>query len=210
VDTVLVDVGSIRVWTRKLPFEEARVRTAVPMPILFMILVSQSAPANAQATLEKCACHVDPNAAESTSGSRAVNATLCVQQMDPNRHWCEVTIECLRGGIGPDCSTMPKDTQGITRLFFQHIDALSSDPSIVAKEMIDKSKDTAGILAYTLKDEAETYNSCFDALRKNTTISLEGKGKYGFKCAVNKEGWATLRFEAPPYTISYFFAEQPK
>ena len=185
-------------------------RTVFSMPILFMILVYPSAPANAQASLEKCACHVDPNAAEDSSGSRVANATLCVQQMDPNKHWCEVTIECLRGGLGPDCSTMPKDTQGITKLFFQHIDALSSTPSPVAKEMIAKSKDTAGILAYTLKDEEATYNSCFDALMKNTAISQEGKGKYGFRCSVNKEGWATVRFEAPPYIIDYFFSEQPK
>ena len=150
-------------------------RPAFPMPILFMLLVSPSTHANAQASLEKCACHVDPTAAESTSGSRAVNATLCVQQMDVNRHWCEVTIECLRGGFGPDCSTMPKDTQGITRLFFQHIEELSSNPSIASKEMIEKSKDTAGILAYTLKNEEEIYKLCFAALRKNTTISLRAR-----------------------------------
>jgi hypothetical protein len=186
------------------------VRPAFPMPILFMLLVSPSTHANAQASLEKCACHVDPTAAESTSGSRAVNATLCVQQMDVNRHWCEVTIECLRGGPGPDCSTMPKDTQGITKLFFQHIEALSSSPSVVAQEMIAKSKDTAVILTYTLKDEESTYESCFDAFVKNTAISLVGKGKYEFKCAVNKEGWATVRFAAPPYTIDYFFSEQSK
>ena len=43
-------------------------RPAFPMPILFMLLVSPSTHANAQASLEKCACHVDPTAAESTSG----------------------------------------------------------------------------------------------------------------------------------------------
>lgn len=182
-------------------------RTAVPMPILFMILVSPSLPANAQATLGKCACHLDPTTAEDKNGSTAANATLCVQQMDPNRHWCEVTIECLRGGLGPDCSTMPKDTQGITRLFFQHINALSNDPSPVAKEMIEKSKDTAGILAYTLKDQEGAYNYCFKAFMNKDTVSVVGKGKYGFLCSTNKEGWATIRLEAPPYTISYFFSE---
>ena len=39
------------------------------------------------------------------------------------------------------------------QLFFQHIEALSSSPSVVAQEMIAKSKDTAVILTYTLKDE---------------------------------------------------------
>jgi hypothetical protein len=164
------------------------VRIAFPVSILTLIIVSPSAPANAQASLGKCACHVDPNAAGDTSGSRVANATLCVQQMDPNTHWCEVTIQCLRGGIGPDCSAMPQNKQDITRLFFQHIKELSSNPSVVAQEMIERSKDTAGILFYTLKNEEAAYNSCFDALVKNATISLEGKGKYEFRCSVNKEG----------------------
>jgi hypothetical protein len=189
---------------------EARVRNPFSMPVLFMALIYPSIPANAQATLGKCDCHVDPAGTDNTSGSRAVNATLCVQQMDNNKHWCEVTIECLRGSIGPDCSTMPKDTQGLTKLFSQHISALSNDPSPIAKEMIEKSKDTTQILYSALKEEQSTYDSCFDALTKKMAISLDAKGKYNFQCAVDKEGWATVRLEAPPYTISYFFAEQPK
>jgi hypothetical protein len=189
---------------------EARVRAAFSIPILLTILVSPSIPANAQSTLAKCTCRVDPAAADSTSGSRAANATLCVQQTDNNKHWCEVTIECLRGGIGPHCSTMPADTQGITNLFFQHIDALSSDPSPVSKEMINNQKETFGIIASTLKDEEENYKSCFYTFQKNEAISLNGRGKYGFRCSVSKEGCVTVSFDAPPYTIDYFFAEQPK
>jgi hypothetical protein len=76
--------------------------------------------------------------------------------------------------------------------------------------MIERSKNTAEILDYTLANEASAYASCLDAFVNNTTISLEGKGKYEFRCAVNKDGLATVRFGAPPYTIDYFFSEQPK
>jgi hypothetical protein len=183
------------------------VRTAFLISILSVITACPNAPANAQASLQKCGCHLDSNAPEGTNGSRAANATLCVQQMDNNRHWCEVTIECLRGGIGPDCSP-PKTPQDVTRLFFQHINALSSNPSTVAEEMTKNSKETVGKIYESLKYDGSIYDACVDAFVNNKAISLVGKTD--FRCAVDKEGWATLRFGAPPYTIEYFFSEQSK
>jgi hypothetical protein len=76
--------------------------------------------------------------------------------------------------------------------------------------MVERSKETYQILNDTLKTEEANYTSCFNTFVKKSTISLEGSGKYGFRCSVSKEGWAIVRLEAPPYTIDYFFSEQPK
>jgi hypothetical protein len=188
--------------------QETQVRVAVLVSLLLVMAVSPSTLANAQASLEKCTCRLDSTAAEDTSGSRAVNATLCVQQTDDKRHWCEVTIECLRGGIGPDCSGMQKDSGHLTKLFFQHIDELRLSPSIVAREMIEQSKSTWASLDNTLQNDATSYASCFNAFANKKAVSIEGK--YGFRCSVNKEGAAIIQLEASPYTVLYYFYEQPK
>jgi hypothetical protein len=173
-----------------------------------VVAASPSTLANAQASLEKCTCRLDSNAAEDTNGSRAVNATLCVQQTDDKRHWCEVTIECLRGGIGPDCSGMQKDSGHLTKLFFQHIDELRFSSSVVAKEMVDQSKTTWLSLDNTLKNDATSYASCFNAFANKKPFFIEGK--YGFRCSVNQDGAAIVQLYAPPYTVLYYFSEQPK
>jgi hypothetical protein len=184
------------------------VRAAAFILVLLLVAVSTSGRANAQATLEKCTCQLDSKDAAGTNGSRAANATLCVQQKDDNRHWCEVTIECLRGGLGPDCSGMQNDTGRFTKLFFQHIEQLSHDPSVVAKEMISQQKDTGASLENTLKNDSATFLSCFTYYLDKKPIYLDGK--YGLQCDVSKDGSAVVQIEAKPYSILYYFAAQTK
>ena len=62
------------------------------------------------ATLAKCTCRLDDKAPPDTDGARAANATLCVQMLDQGHKWCEITVACLRGNVGPQCgaSSSPK------------------------------------------------------------------------------------------------------
>jgi hypothetical protein len=160
-------------------------------------------PAHAQANLAKCACHtVDENSTEDKDGSRAVNATLCIQEFDPNRHWCEVTIECLRERIGPDCSGMPKDSQGLVTLFKTHIQYLTSNPSKIGKEMIAQSDKTLGVIYSASKYDESIYSKCFYALQDKKEVSLKGENGLNCMVTVTNEGTAAVRIDATPY-ITY-------
>jgi len=188
-------------------------RDVVRNPLLISFLLLYAAlpcdDAGAQATLTKCTCHVaDESSTEDKDGSRAVNATLCVQQLDKNRHWCEVTIECLRGRIGPDCSSMPKDAQELGDLFRTHIEQLRLEQSPAAKEMIEKSKDTFASIYGATKYDADTYAKCFDALQARKEINLKGSNQ--LSCLATSEGSATVKIDAPPYVIIYSFDDQIK
>jgi len=185
------------------------VRAAILVSLTLLYATLPCLPAHAQANLAKCTCHtLDQSSTEDKDGSRAVNATLCIQQLDPNNHWCEVTIHCLRGGIGPDCSGMPKDSQGLVTLFKTHIQYLIANPSKIGKEMIGQSEKTLGFIYDTSKYDQPIYSKCFDAFQDKKELSL--KGENGLRCIVTNEGTASVKIDAPPYTIIYSFSEKQK
>ena len=103
---------------------------------------------------------------------------------------------------------MPKDSQGLVTLFKRHIQYLIANPSKIGKEMIGQSEKTLGFIYDTSKYDQPIYSKCFDAFQDKKELSL--KGENGLRCIVTNEGTASVKIDAPPYTIIYSFSEKQK
>jgi hypothetical protein len=78
---------------------------------------------------DACVCHFDGNGGpDERNGSNATNATICVQSFNSGKHWCDVTIECLRNFKMPGCDSRSKVISSLPSLFEDHLRALRATP----------------------------------------------------------------------------------
>jgi hypothetical protein len=100
--------------------------TAAVLGILSLFFVAAWAAAAPPAhSPEACVCHIDGKGGpDERDGSKATNATICVQTFDEAKRWCNVTIECLRNANLPGCTAPSKIIPSLPTLYVDHLQSL--------------------------------------------------------------------------------------
>jgi len=174
---------------------------------LFLFLLSNIAGAqNSGPTLDKCTCHLTDGEDPSKDGASASNATLCIQSLDQARRWCEITVACLRGNLGPACQAKATPKTALVPLFKQHVESI-----VVARDAspaIYQSADNA----FAAVVEAEKYNS--PELDACSLAYLEGKNSVSrtatnFSCSYSADSrWLTISLNTGDQMVRFLFGPQ--
>jgi hypothetical protein len=103
-------------------------------------------------TLAKCSCHLDEHGPPDSLGARATNATLCVQMLDQGHKWCEITVACLRGNMGPQSKASGAPKQALLPLFedaAQQVAQAGGAPATFMAPQLSRAKDAIAKLTAT-------------------------------------------------------------
>jgi hypothetical protein len=172
---------------------------------LLSCLVTPASAQNSGPTLEKCTCHFDQNGPADKEGALAANATLCVQTLDTGRRWCDITIHCLRGNMGPNCPAATNPKHALYSLYQSHVQDVveAGGPAVAAFANMAESNGQAVNVA--AKDADKELTACSDAYLSKGDKSASGI-KGGFSCAYDGQSrWLTLTFSQGKELVRFLF-----
>jgi hypothetical protein len=157
------------------------------------------------ATLSKCTCHLDENAPPDSQGARAANATLCVQMLDKGHRWCEITVACLRGNIGPQCQASSGPKEALLQLYdYSAKEILTADGPQLATfgPMLDRDKN---FIAEFTKIDGSTIDDCVRSYLTHSKEDTRRSGK-GVRCGFDRQsGWLAIVFDAGAQLVQFSF-----
>jgi hypothetical protein len=144
-------------------------------------------------TLAKCTCQFDEKAPPANQGARASNATLCVQILDPSHKWCEITVHCLRGKIGPNCGAAPAPKEAVLKLYGESVQQMKEAGGRQLEFLGSKFDSNGTAIAQLLDANKSLLDNCARAYvsRSETFVRTEGQ----FACKYDREDrWLALAF----------------
>jgi hypothetical protein len=157
------------------------------------------------ATLAKCTCSLDDKAPPDTDGARAANATLCVQMLDQGHKWCEITVACLRGNIGPQCNASSSPQSALLPLYAFAVAQITQTggPSLsFMSPRFDADRKAVEALSQKNSDGIDRCVSYYQS-RSKESITVEGGG---FACAYDQTtGWLGIAFFNRPDLVQFSF-----
>jgi hypothetical protein len=142
-------------------------------------------------TLEKCSCYLDEGDQRASSGARAANATLCIQNLDRQRRWCEITVHCLRDGRS--CPTPPGNAREVVGLYELHLKELSKSPSPEAERVLSRAQDDLKIIGALTREGEIGLVQCLTSFQDRNAQELIQKG--AFSCRVDRDHWLILTYD---------------
>lgn len=156
------------------------------------------------ATLQKCTCHLDENGPPEWNGATAANATLCVQMLDKGHKWCEITVACLRGNLGPQCHTSSGPKEALIQLYdFSATEIMQADGPQLATfgPMLARNKDA---VAQLIQKNASPIDNCV----KSYLSRSEDTRRTGMQmvCRFDRQsGWLAILFDAGDQLVRFSF-----
>jgi len=155
-------------------------------------------------SLEKCTCKLQDKATE--NGARAVNATLCVHTLFRERQWCEITIECLRGGHWPGCPTSPGSGDELAKLYGEHLSQIAKDPVPQSRPILEQGNTNIKLLIEITKKYEQLFSSCIEAYHvKKLPYTPQTSSTDPLACYVDPQGWLTIGFNLPKFKVVFDF-----
>jgi len=155
-------------------------------------------------TLEKCACQLDEKPTPGEHGARATNATLCVQTFDRQRRWCEITIECLRGNLGPNCKFPTSARASLAPLYEAHIKQVSADQSPMSANILKYAPLNYKYINDSSRQNEKLLQTCLLAYGKRDPIGIREKD---FSCSVDRESrWLQITYDLGAQLVRFSFA----
>jgi hypothetical protein len=156
-------------------------------------------------TLAKCTCHFDEKDPPATDGAQAVNATLCVQMMDKSHKWCEITVACLRGNIGPQCGASSAPQTALLPLYafaVAQITQTGGPPLNLMKPTFGENEETVSNLS---KENSAAIENCVKSYLSRSKEDRQITADR-FDCAYDRTtGWLAIAFIAGPDLIQFSF-----
>lgn len=175
---------------------------------VLLLLVPTTGIAIAQTTgptLAKCTCHFDEKAPPVTDGAQAVNATLCVQMMDKGHKWCEITVACLRGNIGPQCPAGSAPQAALLPLYAFAIAETTQTNGPENFAFIKQFERFGEVVERLSKENSVAIATCVELYRSRSKESksiISGE----FACAYDPTtGWLAIIFISGPDLVQFSF-----
>jgi hypothetical protein len=135
----------------------------------------------------------------------AANATLCVQMLDKGHKWCEITVACLRGNIGPQCQARSGPKEALIQLY-----------DYSAKEIIDAGgpqlatfgpmivRDRS-FIEQSIKKDGPTIDGCVGSYLAHSSDEKPRTGT-SVTCRFDqKSGWLAISFDAGAQLVQFSF-----
>lgn len=153
---------------------------------------------------EACVCHLDGRTGgQARDGSNTTNATICVQSYNSGKHWCDITVECLRGINLPGCASRSNVIPSLPRLFNDHLQSLRSSPIGTVEANV-----LQGGLAQVTKlaqDPPQVLRNCIAYFEKGSSAPPISAG--GLSCGVSEaHKWLFIELDVQNNSIRYLFS----
>jgi hypothetical protein len=157
-------------------------------------------------TLAKCTCRLDDKAPPDSDGARAANATLCVQMLNQGHKWCEITVACLRGNIGPQCGAGSSPKSALLPLYAFAVAQITQTGGPALSFMgprFDANRNAVDALSQKNNEVIDECVRYYRSQSKEKGITAEGGG---FACAYDQTtGWLAIAFFNPPDLVQFSF-----
>jgi hypothetical protein len=153
---------------------------------------------------EACVCHLDGKGGpEERNGSNTTNATICVQSVDSRKHWCNVTVECLRDFKLPACDARQKVIPSLPRLFESHLRSLRATPA--GRDSANQLEGGLPDLNRLVSDPPADLRSCVANFEKKSSMKPTVAGK--FSCGVSELAkWLFIDYDVQEFSTRFLFS----
>ena len=172
-----------------------------------LALLSLVVPANAAPpshSPEACVCHVDGKGGPGErNGSKATNATICVQSFSSATRWCDVTIECMRGVNLPGCTSRSGIISSLPKLYLEHLNFLRQGTPPPAN--IDGLQKGVGRIDILSRDPPPLLRGCVDAYDRTSAQKPVMSGDVS--CGVSDANkWLFIDVELDGSSVRFLFS----
>ena len=156
-------------------------------------------------TLAQCTCHFDDKAPPDQQGARASNGTLCVQMLNKRHHWCQITIACLRGNIGPKCRAKSAPGKSIYDLYGFAARSIAASKDAAAAIFLPTLTPSAQAIAALSNKNSQSIAACA-ASYTNNSKERRHESAGGFNCTFNPATrWLVYTFYTDQTVIQFSF-----
>ena len=183
-------------------------KAAALLIVISLVDVNATSAADSGATLAKCTCQFKDNGSPGSDGANAVNATLCIQTLDKRHSWCEITIACLRGNMGPKCNASANPKQELPSLYRFHAQQMTegNGPFLaVFAPMIGRNGEAVAQL--TAKNDGAISN-CVDSYLKRSSDDTR-RSADNVTCSFDHlTGWLAIAYSVGDQIVQFSFGRR--
>ena len=158
-------------------------------------------------TLAKCTCHFDEKDPPTVDGAQAVNATLCIQMLDKGHKWCEITVACLRGNMGPQCGAGAAPKEALLPLYAYAVAQISQSNDPGSTSIVAGFGAQEGQFQQLIAVNGDAIADCANAYtRRGDDQQIPGKQ---FHCAFDRQsGWLACSFDLGSQSVQFSFGRR--